>query len=93
MVYANPRAFRFAFGLDFWKPVCEKAPTVMSAKFSGKGFLREAVAAVFAQISPETATTCRIPSVGPQPAFALMKALAEKDSKQAKAVPKISPGP
>src|SRR5918992_3010908 len=45
MVYANARAFRFAFGLDFWTPVVEKAPTIMSAKFSSKGILREAVAA------------------------------------------------
>jgi len=66
----------------------------MSAKFSSKGILREAVAATkgrvnfvppvglayeFAQLSPETATTCWIPSVGPQPALALMKALAARD--------------
>jgi trans-o-hydroxybenzylidenepyruvate hydratase-aldolase len=101
MVYANPRAFRFSFGLDFWKPIVEKAPTVMSAKFSSKGILREAVAAThgrvnfvppvglayeFAQLSPETANTCWIPSVGPQPAVALMKALAAGDAQDAKAV-------
>jgi trans-o-hydroxybenzylidenepyruvate hydratase-aldolase len=101
MVYANSRAFRFAFDLDFWKRIVDKAPTVMSAKFSSKGILREAVAATkgrvnfvppvglayeFAQLSPETATTCWIPSVGPQPALALMKALAARDPKQAKAV-------
>src|SRR2546430_6210540 len=33
MVYANARAFRFAFELDFWKRIVDKAPTVMSAKF------------------------------------------------------------
>ena len=38
MVYANPRAFRFAFGVDFWKPIVDKAPTVMSAKFSSKAY-------------------------------------------------------
>ena len=101
MVYANSRAFRFAFDLDFWKRIVDKAPTVMSAKFSSKGILREAVAATtgrvnfvppvglayeFAQLSPETATTCWIPSVGPQPALALMKALAARDPQQAKAV-------
>jgi len=101
MVYANARAFRFAFELDFWKRIVDKAPTVMSAKFSSKGILREAVAATtgrvnfvppvglayeFAQLSPETATTCWIPSVGPQPALALMKALAARDPQQAKAV-------
>jgi trans-o-hydroxybenzylidenepyruvate hydratase-aldolase len=101
MVYANPRAFRFDFGIDFWGPVVQKAPTVMSAKFSSKGIFREAVAAVngrvnfippvglayeFAQLSPETATTCWIPAVGPQVALALMKALAARDAQQAKAV-------
>ena len=36
MVYANPRAFRFDFGVEFWRQVVDKAPTVMSAKFSSK---------------------------------------------------------
>jgi len=101
MVYANPRAFRFPFGLDFWKSVLDKAPTVMSAKFSSKGILKEAVASTkgrvnfvppvglayeFAQLSPETATTCWIPAVGPQPALALMNALATRDAQRAKGV-------
>ncbi|HUK39483.1 MAG TPA: dihydrodipicolinate synthase family protein [Candidatus Acidoferrales bacterium] len=101
MVYANPRAFRFDFGVDFWAGVAQKAPTVMSAKFSSKGILKQSVAASkgkvnfvppvgmayeFAQISPETANTCWIPAVGPQVALALMKALAAGDAQQAKAV-------
>jgi dihydrodipicolinate synthase/N-acetylneuraminate lyase len=101
MVYANPRAFRFDFGADFWGPVVQKAPTVMSAKFSSKGILKQVVEAVkgrvnfvppiglayeFAQISPDSQTTCWIPSVGPQVAIALMKALASKNAEQAKAV-------
>jgi trans-o-hydroxybenzylidenepyruvate hydratase-aldolase len=101
MVYANPRAFRYGFDLDFWKIVVERAPTVMSAKFASKGILREAVAATkgrvnfvppvglayeFAQLSPETATTCWIPAVGPQPGLALMQALAARDAERAKAV-------
>src|SRR5215510_16078316 len=101
MVYANPRAFRFQFGADFWGPVVTKAPTVMSAKFSSKGILKQAVEASkgrvnfvppiglayeFAQISPESQTTCWIPSVGPQVAIALMKALADGNAKQAKAI-------
>jgi len=101
MVYANPRAFRFDFGVDFWAGVAQKAPTVMSAKFASKGILKQSVAASkgkvnfvppvglayeFAQISPETANTCWIPSVGPQVALALMKALAAGDAQQAKAV-------
>jgi hypothetical protein len=36
MVYANPRAFRIAFGVDFWKPIVDKAPTVMSASFPAR---------------------------------------------------------
>src|SRR5437870_6696061 len=101
MVYANSRAFRFPFGVDFWGQVVEKAPTVMSAKFSSKGILKESVAAStgrvnfvppiglayeFAQISPETATTCWMPSVGPQLGIALMKALAARDTQRAKAI-------
>jgi dihydrodipicolinate synthase/N-acetylneuraminate lyase len=101
MVYANARAFRFPFGVDFWKATVEKAPTVMSAKFSSKAILKEAVMATrgrvnfvppvglayeFAQLSPETANTCWIPAVGPQPALALMNALAARDAQRAKGV-------
>jgi trans-o-hydroxybenzylidenepyruvate hydratase-aldolase len=101
MVYANSRAFRFAFGTDFWKAIVERAPTVMSTKFSNRAIFREAVAVSkgrvnfvppiglayeFAQLSPETATTCWIPAVGPQPALALMKALSARDQQTAKAV-------
>lgn len=101
MVYANPRAFRFDFGVNFWGPVVQKAPTVMSAKFSSKAILKQCVevskgrvnfvppvglAYEFAQISPASQTTCWIPSVGPQVAIALMKALADGNAEQAKAV-------
>lgn len=101
MVYANPRAFRFDFGVDFWKMIVEKAPTVMSAKFANKGtFLKVlevtkgrvnlvppvGLAYGFAELAPESFTTCWIPSVGPQPAVALMKALAGRDMKRAKAI-------
>ena len=73
----------------------------MSAKFSSKGILKKSVEASkgrvnfvppiglayeFAQISPESQTTCWIPSVGPQVGLALMKALAAHDAQQAKAV-------
>ena len=82
-------------------PVVEKAPTVMSAKFSSKAILKKVVAITkgrvnlvppiglayeFAQISPDSQTTCWIPSVGPQVGLALMKALAARDAQQAKAV-------
>ena len=101
MVYANARAFRFAFDTDFWRRVVNVAPTIMSAKFSNRGILRDVVAATegrvnfvppiglayeFAQISPKTANTCWTPSVGPQPALALMNALAAGEAKRAKAV-------
>jgi dihydrodipicolinate synthase/N-acetylneuraminate lyase len=101
MVYANARAFRFPFGVDFWEAVVRKAPTVMSAKFSSRAILKESVAVTkgrinfvppvgmaydFAQITPETATTCWIPAVGPQIGVALMNALAAKNMQQAKAV-------
>jgi dihydrodipicolinate synthase/N-acetylneuraminate lyase len=101
MVYANARAFRFQFGIEFWERIAKSAPTVIAAKFSNRSILREAVAVTqnrvnfvppislafeFAQISPETATTCWVPSVGPQPAIALMNALAARDADQAKAV-------
>jgi len=73
----------------------------MSAKFSSKGILNKVVdvtqgkvnfvppvglAYEFAQISPKTQTTCWIPSVGPQVAVALMKALADGNAAQAKSV-------
>src|SRR5205085_4784026 len=34
MVYANARAFRFGFAPEFWGQVAQRAPTVMSAKYS-----------------------------------------------------------
>lgn len=101
MVYANSRAFRFDFGLDFWKAIVERAPTVMSSKFSNRGILQEAVKATkgrinfippvglayaFAQISPDAMATCWTPSVGPQPAIVLMNAIAARDWVRAKAV-------
>lgn len=101
MVYANPRAFRFPFDVDFWGRVVDQAPTVMSAKFSSKAILKDSVAASkgrvnfvpplglayeFAQISPASQTTCWMPSVGPQVGIALMKALADGNAPQAKSV-------
>ncbi|HLQ32646.1 MAG TPA: dihydrodipicolinate synthase family protein [Chloroflexota bacterium] len=73
MVYANSRAFRFDYTPEFWGRVVDKAPTVMSAKFSrpdtllacleaSKGrvhFLpNEGAALRFAQLSPDTTTAC-----------------------------------
>ena len=101
MVYANPRAFRFAFDVEFWTRIVDTAPTVMSAKFSSKAILKKVVevtrgrvnlvppvglAYEFAQLSPDSQTTCWMPSVGPQVGLALMKALAARQAQQAKAV-------
>lgn len=101
MVYANARAFRFPFDVEFWGQVVAKAPTVMSAKFSSKTILKKTLdvangrvnfvppvglAYEFSQISPASQTTCWMPSVGPQVGIALMKALADGNAQQAEAV-------
>ncbi|HLY64735.1 MAG TPA: dihydrodipicolinate synthase family protein, partial [Chloroflexota bacterium] len=73
MVYANSRAFRFDYTPEFWGRVIEKAPTIMSAKFSNPGSLlacleaskgrvhflpNEGAALRFAELSPDTTTAC-----------------------------------
>ena len=73
MAYANMRAFRFGFPLEFWSAVVKAAPTVMSAKYSRATGLKELIAATdrrinflpidmsvaeFYEISPETTTAC-----------------------------------
>lgn len=73
MVYANARAFRFSFPLEFWTEVVKQAPTVMSAKYSRSQGLKELIAGTrrkvnfmpidmgvgeFHAISPETTTAC-----------------------------------
>jgi len=73
MVYANARAFRYGFPLEFWAEVIKVAPTVISAKYSRAQGLKELIAATerrinfmpidmtvaeFHAISPETTTAC-----------------------------------
>lgn len=73
MVYANARAFRYTFPLEFWSAVAKAAPTVTSAKFSRSAGLPQLIAATgrrinfmpidmavaeFHAISPETTTAC-----------------------------------
>lgn len=73
MVYANTRAFRFAFPTDFWGRVAQSAPTLVSAKSSHANNLTENIAATsgrihfmpsdmvvskFRSIAPETTTSC-----------------------------------
>lgn len=101
MVYANSRAFRYDFGVEFWRRVRRGAPTVMAAKFSNRNILLDAVTSSertinfvgketqvyqFAELSPETTTACWIPAVFPQPAKALMSAIAARNGDQAKQI-------
>nr|ART40134.1 K171 [uncultured bacterium] len=73
MVYANARAFRFSFPVEFWGAVAKAAPTVVAAKSSRPNGLAEMIAATnrqinfvpidqgvvsFYEISPETTTAC-----------------------------------
>lgn len=73
MLYANARAFRYTFPLEFWAELIKVAPTVISAKYSrsqGLGELIEATkrrinfmpidmtVAEFYAISPKTTTAC-----------------------------------
>jgi len=73
MVYANARAFRYTFPLDFWAAVAREAPTVIAAKYSRPKDLpalldtvdgrihvvpNEMTTATFYAAAPETTTAC-----------------------------------
>ena len=73
MVYANARAFRFAFPTEFWAGVVAEAPTVIAAKSGVVGKLKDNLAATakrihfmpndmfiadFHALSPDTTTAC-----------------------------------
>jgi trans-o-hydroxybenzylidenepyruvate hydratase-aldolase len=73
MVYANARAFRYAFPQQFWEAVAQQAPTVIAAKLSRPKDLGALVACTggrinimpnemtvhdFFRISPDTTTAC-----------------------------------
>ncbi len=73
MVYANERAFRFAFTNDFWAEIVQRAPTVTSAKYSRPKDLKSLLSIVqdrinivpnemtlshFFSEAPETTTAC-----------------------------------
>ena len=73
MAYANARAFRFNFDVEFWNQVSRKAPTITCAKFSNSKILLEALKATnnrinfvpidsaayeFYSLSPDTTTAC-----------------------------------
>jgi dihydrodipicolinate synthase/N-acetylneuraminate lyase len=101
MVYANSRAFRYDFGVEFWRRIRGVAPTAIASKFSNQRILLDAVAGSdrsinfvgketqvnqFAQLSPETTTACWIPAVSPYPAKALMTAITARKWEQAKQI-------
>jgi trans-o-hydroxybenzylidenepyruvate hydratase-aldolase len=103
MVYANTRAFRYDFGVEFWRRIASQAPSVICSKFSIRKIIKEAAAAsqgkvifvsvvsqahAFSQLAPELTTACWIPAVGPQPAKALMKAILSGDRANAEKVAK-----
>jgi len=73
MVYANARAFRYGFPMEFWQRLIKVAPTVISAKYSRTQGLAELIEATEGRInfmpidmsvaefyaaSPETTTAC-----------------------------------
>jgi dihydrodipicolinate synthase/N-acetylneuraminate lyase len=73
MVYANARAFRYAFPVEFWEAVAKEAPTVVAAKVSKVDGLsanieatsgrvhflpNEMRVAQFYDTEPETTTAC-----------------------------------
>lgn len=82
MVYANARAFRFSFPLEFWTAVAKAAPTVTSAKYSRTKGLKELIVATggrinfvpnemvvheFYALSPSTTTACWATASGMNP--------------------------
>lgn len=83
MAYANARAFRFAFPVEFWAALAKAAPTVTSAKVSrANGLLEQIeasqgrihfmpsdmVIAKFHALSPETTTAAWATAAGMNPA-------------------------
>lgn len=73
MAYANARAFRYSFPLDFWTELIQVAPTVIAAKYSRSDGLVKLIeasrrrinfmpidmsVAEFHGLSPETTTAC-----------------------------------
>lgn len=82
MVYANARAFRYAFPLEFWEGVRATAPTVTSAKVSQAPELKRMHEVTgggvhfmpidmrvheFAQRAPDTTTACWATAAGMGP--------------------------
>jgi len=100
MVYANTRAFRFDFSVDFWAEVAKRAPSVMASKSSRSTGLREMLAATrgrihfmpsdmvvheFHQASPETTTACWATAAGMNPLPSVQLMRALADGKRQEA--------
>lgn len=102
MIYANSRAFRHPFDVDFFEAVSKKAPTVMSAKggatpstleraleVTGRriNFIpNEGGAYALAEVSRETTTCAWGATMGPHPGIALMNAITSGDMERAKQI-------
>lgn len=101
MVYTNARAFRFQFGVDFWRGIGQKAPTVMSSKFSNAGIYLECREATggrvnfvpndgaalrFAELAPDTFNGLWAHATGMAAPVALMQAIDAKDWVRAKQI-------
>lgn len=86
MVYANARAFRYNFPVEFWQAIADQAPTVVAAKYSRPKNLpellavtggrinfvpNEMTAATFFATSPDTTTACWATAAGMGPAPAI----------------------
>lgn len=86
MAYANPRAFRYDFPLEFWAAVADVAPNVVSAKASSSAGLEQLLEAThgtiaflgnelmveeFYAVSPDAAQACWATSASMGPAPAL----------------------
>jgi trans-o-hydroxybenzylidenepyruvate hydratase-aldolase len=82
MVYANARAFRYDFPLEFWEAVARVAPTVVSAKLSRPKDLTRLIEVTggrinimpnemtvhdFAAIAPDTTNSCWATAAGMGP--------------------------
>jgi dihydrodipicolinate synthase/N-acetylneuraminate lyase len=86
MVYANARAFRYSFPLEFWQAVAREAPTITSAKFSRPKNLgdllektgnrihfmpNEMTVEEFYRKAPDTTTSCWATAAGMGPSPAI----------------------
>jgi len=94
MVYANARAFRFAFPQEFWVEVKKAAPAVVAAKYSRPAGLAELVDATkgqinfvpndmrvdkFFELSPGSTTACWATAAAMGPAPSVAMARAIRD--------------